>query len=137
MRKLTLFCLALCAMAFYSLPLKADGEVLIDSIYYKLDAATLTASVQRLEDNQYYLDNYIGYSTKVTIPAQVKHGGKTYTVTKIKYIYPSKDIQIEELKLPGTITSIEEYGLRKITGSLKRINIPAKIKFFMVVWVST
>ena len=60
MRKLTLFCLALCAMAFYSLPLKAADAVLIDSIYYKLDDATKTAAVVQ-NDNNY--KSYIGHAT--------------------------------------------------------------------------
>ena len=59
-------------MMFYSLPLRADGEVLIDSIYYKLDDATKTASVV-----PYYPDTYVGHSKKLVIPSQVKHGGKT------------------------------------------------------------
>ena len=127
MRKLTLFCLALCAMAFYSLPLKAADAVLIDSIYYKLDDATKTAAVVQ-NDNNY--KSYIGHATKLVIPAQVKHGGKTYTVTRIVGIATLKGVEIEELKLPGTITKIDSYALSEIMNSLRRVNIPANIESY-------
>ena len=124
MKKFTLFCLALCAMAFYSLPLRADGEVLIDSIYYKLDDATKTASVV-----PYYPDTYVGHSKKLVIPSQVKHGGKTYTVTRICQIQ-SYTPAIEEVKLPGSITKIDAFAFSYIRLTLKRINIPANIESF-------
>lgn len=151
MKKFTLFCLALCAMAFYSLPIRALDEVLIDSIYYKLNDKDKTASVQHYAkvshenehgDWEYYPDprpviTYTGKSSKLVIPSQVKHGGKTYTVTRIKCICQESRIcwdgnnykqgtAIEEVVLPGTITMIDEFAFGYL-GYLKRLNLPANL----------
>ena len=149
--KVILFGLALCAMAFYSLPIRALDEVLIDSIYYKLNDKDKTASVQHYAkvshenehgDWEYYPDprpviTYTGKSSKLVIPSQVKHGGKTYTVTRIKCICQESRIcwdgnnykqgtAIEEVVLPGTITMIDEFAFGYL-GYLKRLNLPANL----------
>lgn len=130
--KVILFGLALCAMAFYALPVRAyyADVVEIDSIKYQLNDKDKTAAVGNGDETGNYF--YEGHSRHVAIPSHVTHGGKTYTVTRISA--GLKSHMIYELVLPATITTIDQYafGFLCYTGDgvLKQLNIPANVESY-------
>ena len=134
MRRFSLFCLALCAMAFSSLPLKA--EVIDDVNYWLHDDLTATVGNYRYSDVNYF---YSGTLTKLSIPSHVSYNGKTYTVTELsRDLMLSPSSPLEEIVLPSTITNIPKHAFGELFHSyssssykrIKRINIPANIKSY-------
>lgn len=131
MRKISLFCLALCAMAFYSLPVKAVEVVTIDSIRYQLNDKDKTATVGSGDEISNLF--YVGHATSLAIPSQVTYNGKTYTVTRLSSFLHRLKGAVKELTLPGTITTIDEFALGSLiyeNGGLSKLNIPANIESY-------
>lgn len=126
MRKLTLFCLALCAMAFYALPLRANDIVSIDGITYYLHTGTKVAYV--MAKNGTGGNNpsnwYVG---DIVINSSVKYEDQKYTV---KGTCPDAFLgcaNLTSVTLPNTVDSIGPGSFDYCT-SLTSVNIPNGVR---------
>lgn len=127
MKRFTLFCLALCAMAICSLPLSASEKIeLIDGIMYYIDTKTDVAYV--MGKNGVYgntPDNW--YEGDLVIKPSVTYEGKTYTV---KGTYPkafSGCTKLNSVTFPNTVDSIGSQSFYNCI-SLTSVNIPKGVR---------
>ena len=127
MKKIFTFCLVLCAMAFCSLPLRAEtGFRLIDGIMYLIDTKTAVAYVASRNGTT---GNTPGnwYEGDIVIKSTVKYEDKSYTV---KGTYPnafSGCINLTSVSLPSTVDSIGN-GTFDYCTSLTSVNIPNGVR---------
>lgn len=120
MRKLVLLFL----LAILPLAASADDQVLIDKIFYFLNADSKTAEVT------YDHDTYMGaipykYEGDIVIPEKVVYGDTEYVVTSIGKL-AFHDKKITSITIPNSVTSIGNYAFRNCSG-LSSVNIPDNV----------
>ena len=84
-------------------------EVLIDDLYYNLDASNQTAEVKRLED-------WYEFLTTANIPASVTYDAKTYSVTSIGDYAFRGCSGLTSVTIGNRVTSIGEEAFYGCTG---------------------
>lgn len=101
-------------------PLAEGTKIKAGDLYYKVLSGTdMTLSVTWPEKDS-------EYSGIKEIPAQVEYEGDTYTVTEVGYIAFSEIKGISSIKIPDTVTKIDEGAFWE--SSLSEITIPASVK---------
>lgn len=103
-----------------------EGNVLVDGIYYSLNETERTASVTYSTNSYLTGDNYAGLSGKVTIPASITYGGKSYQVTGIGYRAFFYVTGITEVQLPEGLKSIGTNAFYNCP-KLAKANIPSTV----------
>ena len=94
-------------------------EVLIDDLYYNLDASNQTAEVKRLED-------WYEFLTTANIPASVTYDAKTYSVTSIGDYAFRGCSGLTSVTIGNRVTSIGEEAFYGCTG-LTSVTIPNSV----------
>ena len=98
-------------------------KVKIGSLYYELDATTLTAKVVPQNSSFPYWSTNI---TTVNIPASISYSGKTYSVTSIEANAFYGCSSLVSVNLPNSVTSIGEYAFNACT-CLISVTIPNSV----------
>ena len=102
------------------LPMVVNSAVLIDGVYYELDAVTETAKVSRNTPGTYYS------RVDISIPSSVNYNGKDYTVTGIGKWAFDNAVNLRTITIPQSVTFIEENAFYNCS-SLINITIPDKV----------
>lgn len=127
MKRFTLFCLALCAMAVCSLPLSASGGFeLIDGIMYLIDTDKGVAYVAGKNGVQGNTpDNW--YEGDLAIKSSVTFESKTYTVKGTYHKAFSGCTKLTSVTFPNTVDSIGSLSF-DYCSSLTSVNIPKGVR---------
>lgn len=124
--RLSLLCLALCAMAFSSLPLRADEVASINGITYLLDSQKKVAYVTA-RGGAYGNNPTYWYEGDLVIDPTVIYEGETYTVKGTQQQAFLGCTNLTSVKLPNTVDTL---GFKTFGGctSLTSANIPNGVR---------
>lgn len=94
----------------------------VDGIYYKIIASgEVEVTYEKEKDEK----NYNKLPKEIIIPAQVRHKGKNYTVTKIgKYAFYKASL--ESVRLPNTVKEIADWAF--CDAGLSSISLPDSLE---------
>jgi hypothetical protein len=87
----------------------------VAGLFYKLDAATLTATLTGDPDNR--------YAGNVVVPETVTYLGQTYTVTALEQAAFDEDELVTSIVLPPTVTGLPTRAFQNCQ-NLTQVNIP-------------
>lgn len=111
---LTVICLAVLPTIAFAYNVEVDG------IYYDLDTAKKTATVEKNRANQ--------YSGTIVIPEAISYNGTKYIVTSIGLHAFSECTGLTSVTIPNSVTSIGDYAFSNCK-VLKSIIIPNSVVY--------